>query len=197
MSGDTANLGGRLPLVDSAALSPAQKQLFDQMTKTLLPWAESVGFQACTEDGRFIGPLNPMLLHPEITGSFLQLLFDEGEHTSLTERVRQVVILTVGAVWRADYELYAHAAVARKAGLTEDAIRVLGSGGQPDVLTDQERIAHRVARQLSVEHQLDDELYREAEQTFGSSGVLDIVLLAGIYHTVCATLNAFDIPAPA
>ncbi|MBV8317948.1 MAG: carboxymuconolactone decarboxylase family protein [Planctomycetaceae bacterium] len=167
------------------------------MTKTVLPWAESAGFQVCTEDGRLIGPFDPTLLHPEITGSFLQLQLDEGEHTSLTERVRQVVILTVGAVWRADYELYAHAAVALKARLTEDAIRALGSGGQPDVLTDQEGIAHRVARQLSVEHQLDDELYREAEQTFGSSGVLDIVLLAGIYHTVCATLNAFDIPAPA
>src|SRR5262249_16887496 len=142
MSSDTAKLGGRLPLVDAAALSPAQKQLFDQMTRTVLPWAESAGFRACTEDGRFIGPFNPTLLHPEITGSFLRLQFDEAKHTSLTERVRQVVILTVGAVWRADYELYAHAAVARKAGLTEDEIRALRNGGQPDVLTDQERIAH-------------------------------------------------------
>lgn len=58
------------------------------------------------------------------------------------------------------------------------------------------RIAHDVARQLSVEHQLAEELYRKAEQMFGTLGIHDMVLLIGIYHTVCATLNAFDIPAP-
>lgn len=46
----------------------------------------------------------------------------EDKHTSLDARVRQVVILAVGAVWKADYQLYAHAAVARKAGLSDRII---------------------------------------------------------------------------
>ena len=43
-------------------------------------------------------------------------------YTSLDERVRQVIVLTVGAIWHADYELYAHAAVARKAELVPCAL---------------------------------------------------------------------------
>lgn len=196
MSNDTAKLGGRLPLAEYSALSPAQRQLFNHINDSWIPWAESAGFQARSDDGRFIGPFNPALLHPEITGSFLQLQSAEHLYSSLSERVRQVVILTVGAVWRADYELYAHSAAARKAGLADDSVRSLAGGNLPDGLSDQERIAHDVARQLSVQHQLDEELYRKAEQMFGTSGVLDLVLLTGIYHTVCAILNAFDIPAP-
>jgi 4-carboxymuconolactone decarboxylase len=48
------------------------------------------------------------------------------------------VILAVGVVWKSNYELYAHSAAARKAGISEDAIRTLTTGGLPDELCDQE-----------------------------------------------------------
>ena len=43
---------------------------------------------------------------------------------------------------------------------------------------------------------VDDELYCEAEKLLGANGIMDAVILTGIYHTVCAILNAFEIPAP-
>jgi 4-carboxymuconolactone decarboxylase len=126
----------------------------------------------------------------------LDLHDGEEKHTSLSERVRQVVILAVGAVWKSDYELYAHTAAAREAGISEDAIRTLVIGGLPDDLTDQEKIAQRYARQLSAEHRVDAGLYSAAEHAFGQQGLVDITYLTGIYHIVCALLNAFEIPAP-
>jgi hypothetical protein len=36
---------------------------------------------------------------------------------------------------------------------------------------------------------------QQAEALFGVEGVMDIVVLVGIYHTVCAILNVFAIPA--
>lgn len=141
-------------------------------------------------------PFNPALLNPATGSSFLQLQFSEEAHTSLSQRTRQVVILTVGAVWQAPYELYAHSAVGRRAGLADDAVRTLAAGGLPEQLSDDEVVAHRVARALSVEHHVEDALYREAENRFGPTGVADIVMLTGIYHTVCAILNVFAIPAP-
>jgi 4-carboxymuconolactone decarboxylase len=126
----------------------------------------------------------------------VRLQFTEQQHTSLSERVRQVVILTVGAIWRADYELYSHSAAARQAGLSDAAIATLVNGEMPDDLTEQEKIAHRVVQQLSTSHHVDDRLYRETEKVFGAAGVAEITVLAGIYHTVCALLNVFDVPAP-
>jgi hypothetical protein len=56
-------------------------------------------------------------------------------NSSLTLRVRQVVILPVGAVWRSAYELYAHSAVARSAGLPADLVVRALAAGEPSALT--------------------------------------------------------------
>ncbi|HSS25221.1 MAG TPA: carboxymuconolactone decarboxylase family protein [Mycobacterium sp.] len=196
MSDQTDALGGRLPLADHAALNPAQREIFDRMATRIVPWANDARFQSTAEDGRLIGPFNPALLHPAIAAPFLDLQFAEQKHTSLSERVREVVILAVGAVWHADYELYAHLAVARKAGLSDDAARKLAAGGLPDDLNEDEKIALQLTRQLSSSHRVDESLYREAENRFGRKGLIDIAFLIGIYHTVCATLTMFAIPAP-
>jgi 4-carboxymuconolactone decarboxylase len=123
------SLGGRLPLLDPAKLSETQRKVYDRTVATMVPWADAAHFQSRTADGRLIGPFNPVLFAPEMSSCFADLQAAEARYTPLSERVRQVVILAVGAVWKADYELYAHSAVALEAGLSEAAIRSLADGG--------------------------------------------------------------------
>jgi 4-carboxymuconolactone decarboxylase len=189
-------LGGRLTLADPDSLTGARRELFDHITANAVPWAQRNGFAANDSDGRLIGPFNPSLLNPQIGKAFLKLQAAEEQNTSLDERVRQLVILTVGAVWQAPYELYAHSAVAHHAGLSDAVVAELVAGDMPDGLPDEEKTAHRLAKALSTSHHLDDDLYRHAEQTFGAAGLFELAVLAGIYHTVCGILNAFDIPDP-
>jgi 4-carboxymuconolactone decarboxylase len=197
MTVESEILGGRLPLADPTTLARAQRELFDVLMGTQVPWANGAGFQSTTGDGRLIGPFNPFLLNPAVASKFLDFQFAEQSQTSLSERVRQVVILVVGAAWGADYEIYAHSAVARKAGISEDAIRTLASGALPDALREHEKVAARVALQLSTKHHIDDGLYHEVEQVFGRQGLFDIAALIGIHHAVCTTLTMFAVPAPA
>jgi 4-carboxymuconolactone decarboxylase len=192
MSARTETLGGRLPLLDPLTLSPAQKATYEHLNNTWIPWANGVPFQSKLDDGRLIGPFNPILFSPAISLSFLALQETEQKDTSLTKRVREVVILAVGSVWKSKYELYAHGAVARKAGIAEDAIRMLTVGDQPDELSEPEKIAQRYALQLSTEHHVGAVLYSEAEQAFGQRGLVEITYLTGIYHIVCA----LEIPVP-
>ena len=196
MTADAAGLGGRLVLADPDALNPAQRNLFEQITSTALPWAQRSGFAASSPDGRLIGPFNPSLLNPALAIAFLEQQAAEQQHTRLDEQLRQVIILTVGAVWRAPYELYAHSAVARHAGLTETVIAELARGDEPDALSDAQRAAHRLARALSADHHVDDAVYGGAEQISGAAGIFDLTVLVGIYDAVCAILAAFAIPAP-
>src|ERR1700761_6609462 len=97
MVDENAQLGGRLPLLKPEALTAPQKKLYELMSARHVPWAQKAGFTAALPDGSFIGPFNPLLLSPEIATQFLELQAAEGEHTVLNERVRQVVILSVGA----------------------------------------------------------------------------------------------------
>jgi 4-carboxymuconolactone decarboxylase len=165
-------LGGRLPLADPESLTGAQRELFDAVTSTQVPWANNAGFQAATADGRLIGPFNTFLLQPEVASRFLEFSAAEATHTSLSERVREVVIIAVGAAWRADYELYAHSTLARKAGLSADSVTTLANGELPDDLSKHEKIAARVARKLSITRRIDDELYRAAEQGLRQKGLV-------------------------
>ena len=64
----TEMLGGRLPLLDPQALSAPQKKTYDRLNTTWVAWADSVPFQSKTEDGRFIGPFNPILFSPTEIG---------------------------------------------------------------------------------------------------------------------------------
>ena len=196
MSVDESALGGRLPLFDSDALNPSQKELYYWLMDVAVPWAETARFRASIEDGRLIGPFNAALLTPAISSAFMDLSVTEHRHTSLSKRSREVVILTVGAVWQAPYELYAHGAVGRQVGLSEDEVRTLADGGRPESLTDAETVAHRVARALSIEHRVDEALYREAAARLGVKGIMEAVILTGIYHSVCAILNTFEVPVP-
>jgi 4-carboxymuconolactone decarboxylase len=189
-------LGGRLPLYHGEALNAAQKELYDWLMNVAVPWAEDANFQASTEGERLIGPFNAALLTPAISWAFTDLAVAEQKNTSLSKRSREIIILTVGAVWQAPYELYAHCAVARHVGLSDDAVRTLADGGLPSDLTAAETVVHRVARALTLEHRLDDALYREAEALLGADGIMETAILTGIYHTVCAALNVFEIPAP-
>jgi 4-carboxymuconolactone decarboxylase len=193
MTVETDALGGRLPLVDPADFTGAQRQLFDSVTAT----HHDAGFRITTPDGRPIGPFNAFLLRPEVALKLWEFSSTAQGQTSLSDREREVVILAVGAVWDAQFELYAHSALAHKAGLSTESITTLVSGGLPDDLSAHEKIAGRLARQLSVRHRIDDGLYREAQKAFGTTGLFDIVALVGVYHSVCAILNLFAVPAPA
>ncbi len=190
------HLGGRTALLPPEALTAPQRKLYDYIDARMVPWAEKSGFQAKLADGRLIGPFNPVLLSPEIGRVFLELQAVEGASTNLSPRVREVVILTVGAVWRCDYERYAHAAVAKAAGLPPAAITALVQGDATIDLEQDEQAARRFTRALIADHQVDDALFEEARATFGEKGIVDLIMLAGCYDLISSLLNAFQVPAP-
>ena len=196
MPEQTYGLGGRLPLVDPATMTGPQRALYDQMCQGVVPWADAAGFRSRDGAGRVIGPFNPVLLSPEIGGSFLGFQKVEQDHTSLTPRAREVVILSVGSVWRAPYELYAHAAVGAKAGLAAEQVEAVSAGRAAEGLDERERAAQQFTLQLVATHAVDDPAYAAARAAWGDRGVFEMVMLIGAYLTVCAMLNAFTVPVP-
>ena len=190
------NLGGRLALLSPDKLDSDQQDLYDQLQDTMVPWAEKSGFRADTYDDRLIGPFNAMLRSPLISQALMGVTAAEGKETSLSERVRQVVILTVGAAWQAAYELYAHVAVGEKAGFEAATLQALAAGQKPVTLSPEEGVAYDFTHRLTTTHQIDAQLYEQAIVTFGEKGVVDMIYLAGQYMTISGLLNTFAVPAP-
>lgn len=188
--------GGRLPQLAPADLDPEQQALYDQLQAGPLPWAARAGFATQDDAGHLIGPFNVFLHSPRISRSYNDLIGVEMSQTELSAPVREIVILTVGVEWQADYETYAHAAVARAVGLSGTVITAVLNSHTPSDVTAQEAAAHAFTRQLVRNRRVDDATYARAESLFGARGLVDMVHLIGFYLTTCALLNAFNVPAP-
>ena len=185
-------LGGRLPLLDKGGLNAAQKELWNSMGAD----AGRLGYNSKTADGRFIGPFNPMLRSPQIALTFQHLQADEAKFTSLSARVRQVVVLSVGSLWKAPYELYAHSAAAHHVGFSDTCVAALAAGQPNAELTAEETLAQRLSLALAGGHAVDDRLYADALKLLEEKGLVDFAVLVGCYQLVCGVLNLFAVPAP-
>jgi 4-carboxymuconolactone decarboxylase len=83
-------------------MSDEQKQVYDRINASTVPWATNAGFRVKADGGGLLGPYNSQLLSPGTDAGYLDMLDAEKKHTSLSTRVREVIILSVGAVWKAD-----------------------------------------------------------------------------------------------
>ena len=185
---------GRLPLLKQTELSETQSGLRQQL-KGMLEWADRSGFRAQTDTGELLGPFNSLLYSPEIALGLLSFIQAETRSTALPPQLREVVILTAGSVWNAAYELYAHRAVAQSLGITPRDVELLSSGKAPVDLGPDGELIQRFVLSLTRERQISNALYEEMTARFDTKTVFDTIGLAGIYMTVSALLNAFEVPA--
>jgi len=192
---DADQLGGRLELLDPATLDADQARLREELLATRGPDAEAAGFQLVLPDGRLIGPFNAWLRAPAV-GQAIRGWAAAVNRYDLPEDVQQVTILTVGAAWRSPYEIYAHRAEARHAGVAEEAIAAILADEPPPGLSAPALTAHRFTRALVVEHDVSDDLYAEAVGAFGQAGLFALVNIIGRYLNTSAILACFRVPAP-
>ena len=109
---------------------------------------------------------------------------------------QQIVILAVGARFRAGYEIYAHAAVARDTGLDDGVVAAVIAGQRPPGLQPEQAAAYDIATLVSGGSVLPALNYEVAERMFGPDGIADLIYLIGLYCIVSVTLNGFAVPVP-
>jgi 4-carboxymuconolactone decarboxylase len=148
---DDRDWGGRLPRNEAIDLDDDQRAARDEIVGRSARWAERSGFAPTDDQGGLIGPFNAFTLRPAPGRAFNQWVQTDQRGSSLSKTIREVVILTVGVAWQADYEIYAHVAVARTAGLSETVIAGLRSGETEGFAPD-ELAAHRFTDELVRTH---------------------------------------------
>ncbi len=193
---DVAARTARLRQLTPAGLAPQQRTLYDSLVAREVLWAEGAGARAIDRDGSLLGPFNPLLFSPAIGAALVEVFRADGSATKLPPRLHEVIVLTVGAAWRTGYEIYAHTPIAKAAGLPATVIEAIVSGEHPDFESAEEASVHDFTRHLVTRQQVDDATYARAAAELGEEGLVDMVLLTGLYLSVCAIINAFDIAVP-
>ncbi|MGI9387753.1 MAG: carboxymuconolactone decarboxylase family protein, partial [Methyloligellaceae bacterium] len=141
------------------------------------------------------GPFNAFLYAPEI-GDAAQSL---GEllrfHGVLAGRLRELAILTVAAHWRAQYEWWAHAKIARVEGLENGIIEAVKMG-HAVAGDDGAEIVHLFVSELLKDRNVSDRTFQAVKAELGDEALVELVVLVGYYGLIAATLNVFQVPLP-
>lgn len=115
---------------------------------------------------------------------------------SVPERLRELAILIVACRWKAEYEWFAHAQLAERAGLAPASIEAIRNGQQPVFADADERVVHDFAYELVHTGRVTDATYSAARDRFGETTVVDLVGLLGNYTAIALVLNAFEVEIP-
>ena len=184
----------RLAPISPPDLTPEQRPLYEDMKVGIS--AKYNAFTTMRDDGTILGPWSAWLHDPELGTAIWGVTKAMTRFRHLPEVSRQIVILVVGTHFGAAYEIYAHSAVARAAGVSEDQLATITAGHRPRDLSEEAGTAYDAAAALLKGGVLAAPAYQRAINVFGQPGVTELIYLVGHYCFVSMTLNGFDIPVP-
>jgi 4-carboxymuconolactone decarboxylase len=185
----------RLAPVVPAEMSTEQRELFEAIAGGRR--ARGVALKKLlTAEGGLHGPFNAWLHAPAI-GMLVQRLGEKLRFEgALTDRQREIAILCVAALWRSEFEWWAHARIARECGLEEEIIEAIAARDRPPLEDEAEGLVHDLTRAVLDDHRVSETLYESAVAALGAGVVVELVTLVGYYTLVSMTLNVFEVDVP-
>lgn len=173
----------RIPELTPATMSAAQKEVIDLITSG--------------PHQRVVGPYPAWLQSPELAKRARALSEYLRFQSAPSKRHAEIAILMTGRHWRAEFEFYAHAKLAREAGVEEPIIQALAAGKRPAFTRADDAVVYDLCSQMLATRRIDDSTYRRGLDSFGMQALVDLIAIVGYYCMVSVTLNAFEAPLPA
>jgi 4-carboxymuconolactone decarboxylase len=176
----------RLAVLDEAQMNQAQRALLEALR--------------AGPRGKSITPRGPFAvwLHAPEFGQLAQAL---GAHcrynTALPPRLSEFAILCTARAWRAQYEWFAHAPMAEKAGVRPKTIEHLRAGREPKTAPKDERAIYAFVHELYKSRRVSDRAYKRVHAFLGDRAMVELVGILGYYVLISMTLNVFRMLPPA
>ncbi len=146
--------------------------------------------------GSVRGPYGILLQSPDLaarvahTGAFVRYELD------LPENLREIIICATAREIRSQYEFFAHARLARQAGVPEDTIVAIANGTAPEGMSGDEAMLVQYTKELVTDHKIGDATFNAVQDRFGVQKTVEITALIGHYLLVGQILAAFQVDLP-
>ena len=145
------------------------------------------------ERGRISPLYQPLLNAPEIAQGWEALLTAIRNRNSLSPAIREMIILRVAILNRADYEFDAHEPHALKAGVSPEKIAAIREMVPPPIFTEQEALILNLTDVMTKDIQVPDDLFDKVKPHFDDTQRLELVATIAAYNMVSRLLNALHV----
>ena len=143
--------------------------------------------------GRILNIFRTLAHHPKLMTRWLVF----GNHilakNSLSARDRELAILRVGWLCKAEYEWAQHTEIALKSDISKDEIRRVTLGPDAAGWTDREVALLRAADELVDDAFIGDETWKALSSFYDKEQLLDLVFTVGQYNLVSMALNTLGV----
>lgn len=163
-------------------IPPLPPEEWDDDTRQLLT--------SLKREGRIFNIFATLARHPALLRRWLVFGTHILSKSTLPPRERELAILRMGWLCRADYEWGHHVAIGKDAGLTEAEIQRVAHGADATGWAPFERTLLRAVDELHHDTFISDATWQSLAARYNTQQLLDLVFTAGQYKLVCMALNS-------
>jgi 4-carboxymuconolactone decarboxylase len=146
--------------------------------------------------GQIRGPFSMLLHSPKIAERMLGLVRFFRTDCIVEPKDRSLAILVAVRERQGAYVWSAQVAVARRAGVREEAIDLIRQKGDPVQLPPEERDIVIYTQQLVQKNRIDQAAFDVLKNRHGVQWLVELTVAANYYGLLCGVVNAFEVPAP-
>lgn len=177
--------GGDRQRLSEPRISPITKAEWGEEERALL--------EALDQEGRLLNVYRTLGRHPKLFERFRTFGgYILGEST-LPPRERELLILRIGWLCRAEYEFGRHALLGKRNGLTDTDIGRIIEGRYADGLTAFDATLLRAVDELHSDAFLSDGTWLALSKRYNTHQLMDLVFTVGQYNMVSMALNTFGV----
>ena len=192
---DAEQSRGRLAPRSRSQLDESALAVYDRIVASRSPGRASP-IALVDTDGGLVGPFNAMVRAPHVGGPLADLGAALRFRGHLTDRARELAILSVAARSNSDFEWQSHYRIATNLGIADDVLAAIHGGADPLTVTDPiERAVVAGAASLLDGSELDDAEYAGLVELIGEDGLIELVVLVGYYELLARLLRVLRVPS--
>src|SRR5580658_1089688 len=144
-------------------------------------------------DARGRHGLGAMLLHPALAKAFLAFNNHVAIASTVSRRIRELLILRISWLRRAEYEFVQHVVLGLRAGLTEAEIERIGTGPDAPGWDPIDADLLRAVDELNAQACIQAATLRRLSTHFSTEQLMDIVFAVGCYEITAMFFNTFGV----
>ena len=174
----------RIPLATREQIVEKEKAAYD-------------AFMAARAGRPNIGPYSLLAHMPEMAQKLEALRLYLRDEASLSQKLQELVMISVAREMSCAFIWYAHAAAARKAGVRDDVVDNIRERRALTNLDAEEQTVVDFTRELLQNRKVSRPTFDAATARFGQRGVMTLTNLIACYAVLAYNMNTYELEAPA
>jgi alkylhydroperoxidase family enzyme len=161
------------------------------------PELQKLTAQIVAERGKLHNLYRMLLNSPPIAQGWLNLLTAIRQQSLLNGRIRELVIMRIAVLNKADYEFQSHTPFALKEGISQDQIDAIQSWSKSQLFDSKDRSVLAYTDSMTLDVHVPDAIFNEVNQHFDARGMTELTATIAAYNLVSRFLEALEIdPEP-